>query len=189
VGAALLRLAAARALRCAPADLEIKRECPDCGRPHGRPRLANQPLELSVSHAGDLIVVAISPDAPVGVDVEKIDPAVPAKLASHVLGRDELPDFLALPQRDQPSQFFRLWTRKEAALKATGDGLRLPMNAVTFDGDGQLTGYPGRPDLPGKTTLMDLAPADGYMAALAIVTAAPVELCQHDGRGLLHSPW
>jgi 4'-phosphopantetheinyl transferase len=187
VGATLLRLAAARALGCSPLALEIRRDCPDCGRPHGRPRLVDHPLEVSVSHAGDIVVVALSPFASLGVDVERIDEAVPGKLAGHVLGPDELPEFEREPQPGRAAVFFRSWTRKEAVLKATGDGLRLPMNAVTFDRVGQLSAYPGRPDLPGRTTVMDLAPEQGYRAALAVLTGLPLEVSQHDGRGLLHA--
>jgi 4'-phosphopantetheinyl transferase len=187
VGAALVRLAAARALGCRPSGLRIVRDCPDCKLPHGRPRLRDHRLEVSVSHSGDMVVIALSAAAPLGVDVERIDPAKPEKLARRVLGHEELTAFDLAPGEDRADMFFRFWTRKEAVLKATGDGLRLPMNAVTFDGRGRLTAYPGRPDLPAAADVSDLAPGGVYRAALAVLTSPPVKVTQYDARGLLRS--
>ena len=74
----LLRLVLARYLNLPPAEIEIDRSCPDCGRSHGRPRLRDGPrrrceaIEFSVTHGGDLLVLAFADSAPVGVDVEPI---------------------------------------------------------------------------------------------------------------------
>ena len=71
---AVLRLVLARHLAVAPEQLEIDRSCATCGRPHGRPRRRAEPggqssTEVSVSHGGDLLVVALSGAGSVGVDV------------------------------------------------------------------------------------------------------------------------
>ncbi|MEU5210230.1 4'-phosphopantetheinyl transferase superfamily protein [Streptomyces sp. NPDC020742] len=195
VGAALLRLASGRMLGRAPHLLTFGRDCPDCDLPHGRPRLREGQLHASVSHSGGLIAVAVSTGAEMGVDVETVDPAKPARLAKRVLDPAELDRFQALPGDQRPQAFFRMWTRKEAVLKATGEGLRLPMNAVAFDRGGRLTAYPGRPDLPGGTRMFDLRPRpflkdvpDGeYQAALAVLSPSDVRVEQFDARGLLHS--
>jgi 4'-phosphopantetheinyl transferase len=195
VGATLLRLASARLLRCSPIELVFARECPDCGRPHGRPTLPGHDLHLSVSHAGEIIVVALSPDAEIGVDVEKVDDDKPPRLVKRVLDADEMNRFLATPKAEQAEEFFRAWTRKEAMLKATGQGLRLPMNAVGFAPDGRLTSYPDRPDLPVGTTMFDLDTAAylpsrscvSYRAALAVLSPLPAVVTHYHARGLLHS--
>jgi 4'-phosphopantetheinyl transferase len=100
----------------------------------------------------------------VGVDVELVDPRV------HV---DEMARLvLAEPERGGPpldrDGFYRVWTRKEALLKATGDGLRTAMSALVLSP----LAYPGRPGL--RARLVDLAAGDGYAAAVAVLTDAPV---------------
>jgi len=195
VGATLLRLASARLLGCSPTELAFVRECPDCGRPHGRPALRGHDLHLSVSHAGEIILVALSTDAEIGVDVEKVDDDKPPRLVKRVLDADEMDRFLTTPRAGQAEEFFRAWTRKEAVLKATGQGLRLPMNAVGFAPDGQLTSYPDRPELPAGTTMFDLDPAANlpslscasYRAALAVLSPLPAVVTHYRARGLLHS--
>ena len=68
--------------------------------------------------------------------------------------------------------FFRYWVRKEAVLKATGDGLSIPLTQLTVSGPDQppeLCGWIGRPLLPGIVTMYDLDAAPSYAAALALV--------------------
>ncbi|GGQ19311.1 4'-phosphopantetheinyl transferase family protein [Streptosporangium pseudovulgare] len=188
VGAALIRLTAARLLDCDPVDLRIVRDCPDCRLPHGRPRVEHRDLELAVSHSADLVMIGLSTSAPMGVDVEKIDPAKSRKLARRVLSVTELAKFQTLTDDERTRMFFQAWTRKEAVLKSTGDGLRMPMNAVDFDEQGRLLAYPGRPDLAGNACVIDLTPrAEGYRAALAILRPPPAEVVHYDAQGLLRS--
>lgn len=150
VGAALVRLVVAGHTGGDPRGVVIDRTCPECGRPHGRPAAPASGLALSVSHAGGLVVVAASSDArAVGVDIEQ----VPARIEPGVL------DLTLDPaekrwveaggvdgERSPEQRFTRLWTLKEAAVKATGDGLRAALPAVTFGANGPgrwwLAGYP-----------------------------------------------
>src|SRR4051794_37321895 len=68
--AGLLRLAVAERLGIAPGAVAVDRACPDCERPHGRPAVPGAGLEVSVSHSGDLVAVAlVAGETPVGVDV------------------------------------------------------------------------------------------------------------------------
>lgn len=71
VGVALLRTVAGEACGQAASDLEIDRRCSECGRPHGRPRIRSGP-QVSVSHSGTLVVVALSWETQVGIDVQRI---------------------------------------------------------------------------------------------------------------------
>lgn len=74
LGAVLLQ-AAVRRHRGLPstATVAIDRQCPDCGRQHGRPTVADgRGPHVSVSHAGVYAVVAACAEAPVGVDVERV---------------------------------------------------------------------------------------------------------------------
>lgn len=107
VGFALLRSAVGEHLGVAPGDVVVDRTCEDCGGPHGRPRMTGPlgPLHVapsvSVSHSGLLVVVALSVDAVVGVDVQRVADLAP--------GADPVPAAEA-------------WVRREAVRKLGADG-------------------------------------------------------------------
>ena len=94
--------------------------------PHGKPQLAPEcgSLQFNVSHSGDIALAAFCTDAPVGVDVEWVrDDAATEQIAARYFSRNERVWLGSLPQDEQAHGFFRLWTRKEALLKAQGHGL------------------------------------------------------------------
>jgi 4'-phosphopantetheinyl transferase len=67
----------------------------------------------------------------------------------------------------------RRWVRKEAAVKATGDGLTIPLSDLTFSPPGapaRLVDWKGRPHLRSRTALRDLHPGGGYLACVAVIT-------------------
>ncbi|MFP5020614.1 4'-phosphopantetheinyl transferase family protein [Pseudonocardia phyllosphaerae] len=112
--------------RTTAAALVLDRTC-RCGKPHGKPRVAGGGPEFSLTHSGQLVGVAVS-DEPVGLDVEQHRPLSALDgLAEHVLSRAELA--AGVPA---PADFLVTWTRKEALLKATGEGLSSPMDAITL---------------------------------------------------------
>ncbi|HET9140625.1 4'-phosphopantetheinyl transferase family protein [Actinophytocola sp.] len=135
VGKALV----ARRLGVEPEAVQLDSTCRDCGRAHGKPRVVapdghppDRPLpELSISHSGDLIAVAITDGVPVGVDVEQERDVQVDDLVRMTLSPDELPDFAGVPSADRDAAFFTIWSRKEAVLKATGRGLAIAMTKVT----------------------------------------------------------
>lgn len=119
VGTTLARFALGSWLGVAEADVPLDRTCERCGGPHGRPRVAG--ANVSIAHADGTALVAVA-DAPVGVDLEPFGRVVPDDS-----GATDLVD----------------WVRKEAALKLTGDGLRLPMDEVKIR-DGTVRAWPGK---------------------------------------------
>lgn len=83
---------------------------------------------FNLSHSGDLVMLAIS-DTPVGCDIERLHKTI---LSPHVFHPQELAHLRSLPQGDiQNREFLRLWTAKEAFLKAIGTGI--DANAATYD--------------------------------------------------------
>lgn len=171
---ALTRLVLGRTVARPARELAIDRTC-RCGQQHGKPVLPGGP-EFSLTHAGDLVGVAVSALGPVGLDVEQVRAMADLpSMAEHVGAPAE------------PDGFFRSWTRKEALLKATGDGLASPMAAITLDAVGVVawtgTGAPREP-----VWLRDLHPAHGYRAAVAGLGAEPARVLERDGRPLLATP-
>jgi 4'-phosphopantetheinyl transferase len=171
---ALARLVLAE--RRPPAELVYDRSC-RCGAQHGKPVLPGGPA-FSLTHAADLVGVAVH-DGPVGLDVEQVRPMSDlAGMAAHVCSPAETVTDAA--------SFFTVWTRKEALLKATGDGLSSPMAAITLGPSGVREwtgdGAPARP-----VWLRDLHPAPGYRAAVAGFGAAAPEVVETDGNPLLRA--
>ena len=167
LGAVLLRMAVARSVEGASA-VTVSRTCAQCGRQHGRPRLPGSPLHASVSHSGDLVVVATTVAGPVGVDVELVGSAPTPHLLAAVCSSVERA-FVGTPQ-----EFFTYWVRKEAVLKATGEGMQREMTDVVVT----------RPDRPPRllviegaetpTCSMTSITVNGYTGAVAVLAARPV---------------
>jgi 4'-phosphopantetheinyl transferase len=180
VAAALLRLVAAPLTARAASRVVVDRSCPRCGRPHGRPRLTGTGLHVSISHSGTTVAVAVSGAGEVGVDVQRVDVDPVQELSPLVLAETEAGHVAAA--RD----FFTYWTRKEALVKATGDGVTVPLREVVVTPPGtppRLLGYPRQGGLAAQ--LRDLSPDPGYVGALAVLSPRPVVVRERSGEQLL----
>jgi 4'-phosphopantetheinyl transferase len=88
-------------------------------------------LSFNLAHCGDLAILAVSARRLVGVDVEAFDRRANYEaLARQALSPRELAAYQQLPENDQPAAFLRIWTRKEAFLKAVGVGLGRPLAEI-----------------------------------------------------------
>jgi len=118
---AALRGVLAAHLGAEPSQVRFRR------RPGGKPEL-DQPetarVRFNLSHSGELALLAISDRRDVGVDLERIR-ELPDRdaVAETVMTAAELREYEGLPEAARTEAFFTCWTRKEAFLKATGDGL------------------------------------------------------------------
>ncbi|GII88181.1 4'-phosphopantetheinyl transferase [Sphaerisporangium siamense] len=169
----LLRTAAGAQLGVAPEEVPVERGCDGCGKPHGRPRiLSPDPLHVSVSHSGERVAVALTATGPVGVDVEVVPDAPLRELVRCALSPAESAALETLPEEERHAAFARLWTRKEAVLKATGHGLRIAPNKVEVSEaweHPELIAWPLEIP-PAALQLRTLFPGDGYTGAVAIIT-------------------
>jgi 4'-phosphopantetheinyl transferase len=186
VAHALARLLLGAHLAWPPAELAFSTECIRCGGTHGKPRLRHpaRPLELSISHAGDRVAVAVASAVPVGVDVEQVARQVEiADLRTQVLSAPEQAVLAGLPAQRQREAFFTYWTRKEALLKATGHGLALPLRDVTVTPPGEpprLLTWESEQPAPGPVQMRDLNPGPGYAGSLAALTADELRVTEFD---------
>jgi 4'-phosphopantetheinyl transferase len=140
---------------------------------HGKPLLDGGQLWFNLAHSGDTALLAVSHDFEVGVDVELAQPPADRDaIAERFFSPAEVSDLRALAPSQRDAAFLRCWTRKEAFVKARGDGLTLALDA--FD----VSLAPGEPcELrrtawsdaePASWQLVDLSdPAGGFVAAVA----------------------
>jgi 4'-phosphopantetheinyl transferase len=130
-------------------------------------------LEFNLSHSGGLALLAIARDRRVGIDVEAIRPMSDAdRIVDRFFSRREASDYRGLVEGQKLEAFFRCWTRKEAFIKAIGEGFSLPLDQfdVTL-GPGEppmLRHVEGRPAEVARWSLRDLDPGPGYASAVAV---------------------
>ncbi len=98
----------------------------------GKPQVAG--IEFNLSHSGDLVIYAVS-DRPVGIDIEKIRSMDLAGIVQRFFAASEFAAWQKLPIAEQEAAFFRVWTIKEAYLKAIGTGLHTPLSDVEVSMD------------------------------------------------------
>jgi len=145
--------------------------------PQGKPALADTSaqasLRFNLAHAGGLALYVVTLNRELGVDVEHIHTIPDAeRIAEHFFSVQERDALAALPEEQRQEAFFRCWTRKEAYLKASGDGLARPPDQVhvslTPREPARVLGISGDPHEAEKWSLCEVIPGDGYIAALAV---------------------
>jgi 4'-phosphopantetheinyl transferase len=149
--------------------------------PNGKPELTpgkgarhtGGALHFNLAHSEGVGVLAVTQTGPVGVDVEQVRRLREFKeLVGQFFSVREKAEFLKLEWHQQPAAFFNLWTRKEALLKATGEGIAHSLNRV------EVSFLPGEParvlSLPAEQwtwcewSLVDLSISPSYAGALAL---------------------
>jgi 4'-phosphopantetheinyl transferase len=145
---------------------------------HGKPRLAPTlpALEFNLSHSGGVGVLAVARDRPVGVDVEELRDLPDAlSIAAAHFSAAEREALRSLPPDEQRGAFFRGWTRKEAVVKASGEGLGRALDSFEVDlapsSMKALTRFDGRDGEVAGWSLRELTAPTGYEAAGAVGVA------------------
>jgi len=168
---ALLRELLAERLAARPETIELV-----YGK-HGKPALARYDLQFNVSHSGDVAAYAFARGCGIGIDVEEIR-ALPeaGAIAARMFSRSENDAYAALPAREKQQGFFNCWTRKEAVVKALGDGLSLPLDQFDVslapgESARMLRNGTARGEGAGWR-LESLCPFPGFVAAVACVHGA-----------------
>ncbi|MFC3452291.1 4'-phosphopantetheinyl transferase family protein [Amycolatopsis speibonae] len=180
-GRMLAKTVAAERLGLAVEDVSFDATCEDCGKPHGRPRVPGAALMLSISHSGDLIGVAATAGTPVGLDVETATRRAEDSLMEYALTPTEQAAISGLLAEQRATAFFTYWTRKEAVMKATGKGLKIPLQSITFSGYDEQARLvrSSHPALdPARTRLADLKATEGYRAAVALITSEDISVTE-----------
>jgi 4'-phosphopantetheinyl transferase len=143
---------------------------------HGKPALASvnsERLQFNVSHSGGLAMMAFCLDAEVGIDVEQRRPLDDGEqIAKRFFSAAEVAVFMSLPSEQRVEAFFNCWTRKEAYIKAIGEGLSCPLNVfdVTLaPGDAaRIVHIRGSEAAAVEWSMFSLRPDEGFETAVAI---------------------
>ncbi len=114
----------------APTDWRFERSAG--GRPGLAPAFAPTGLNFNVAHTPGMAVMAVGRVARIGVDIEARDKRVPLPVARRYFSQREADALDALAPEARPHRFLRLWTLKEAYLKAVGEGLAGGLDRMTF---------------------------------------------------------
>lgn len=166
----VLRQVLSQRLKISAADLRL------AIGPQGKPELADDhpaSWRFNVSHSGDLAVIAVAWQRVVGVDVEAIDRRVSRDdLAARFFSQRECECYFSLTEPQRLAAFYRIWTCKEAYLKATGSGLSFPLGkfSVRVSPD-EPPGLVDVADLPGESHRWSFVAPDvgpDHVAALAV---------------------
>jgi 4'-phosphopantetheinyl transferase len=140
------------------------------GKPYA-PALAD--IDFNLSHARGHVLIAIARHQPIGVDLERLDRRIEIEdLARRFFSAGEADALEALPAAIRGAAFLRLWTCKEAVLKALGVGISFGLDRVAFalDGAGLPVGLAGLASEAGAAAdwrLSLLEPAPGFVGAVA----------------------
>jgi 4'-phosphopantetheinyl transferase len=134
----ILRDLLGRYLLCEPRNIEFSYG------PRGKPAISadesRHPLRFNLSHSHGLALIGISREREIGIDLERMRPEFAGEeIAKRYFSVKEIAELSRLPEELRTEGFFLCWTRKEAYIKAKGDGLHIPLDSF----DVSLT--PGKP--------------------------------------------
>jgi 4'-phosphopantetheinyl transferase len=170
-----LRVLLARYLGTTPRDLTFEYS------EYGKPLLNGAcDVRFNVSHTDGLALMAFVKKREIGIDVEKIRPGPDArKLAERFFSVEERRSLENLSGTELQAAFFRCWTRKEAYIKAKGEGLSLPLHqfdvSVAADEPQALLATRPDPSEADRWSVCDLPTSPGYAAALAVAETGDSE--------------
>lgn len=177
-----------------PYRQRFTRTCRICGGPHGKPRLVLDPSRpmptphVSLSYAGNRILVAYSTSAELGVDVERWSSTAFPGFSSLALTEEEARELLGYRPADRTAAKTVWWVRKEAALKATGHGLRVDTSSIRItppDQPPKLLAW-NDVEVPEPTLSMGDIPVGGqYAAAVAVLGDFRLDIRMFDDNHML----
>jgi 4'-phosphopantetheinyl transferase len=139
----------------------------------GSPGIEAAKLKFNLSHSHELALYAITQSREVGIDIEHMRPMPDAaQIVERFFSLQERRTFHALPPEQQNEAFFTCWTRKEAFIKAKGEGLYHPLDQFSVSlvpgESARLLHVEKEPLEITHWSLRALTPTPGYVAALAV---------------------
>lgn len=140
----------------------------------GKPSIANHySLQFNISHSQNVVLFAFTKKFIVGVDVECINPNIEIKdIARNFFSKNEIVNLLQLPEQEQALGFFNCWTRKEAFIKAVGEGLSFPLDkfevSLEPNTPARLLATDWDPKAVAQWSMFSMSPAKDFVGSLVI---------------------
>lgn len=179
---ALGRAVLARRLGVAPSALAFTRN------EYGKPELDPPALRFNLTNTVDLVACVVAGGVEVGVDAEPLSRGGQVlDVATTVFTEAERAALAALPLPEREQRAVRLWTSKEAYMKARGMGMSLPVEKIELDLDvpgGRLRFFDPLTDAPSRWTITTRE-IDGHLVATCIEGGGEVTIWRADLRALL----
>ncbi len=167
----VLRMILGDCLHTDPAALQFQYEKsgkPDLAAPH-----QERGLCFNVTHSGDWALYALTLSRRIGIDLEhaRVMPEM-LDIAQRFFAPEEFAELCSLPAELQPAGFFRCWTRKEAYLKAIGEGLGVPLDqfivSLAPEQVTRIVSILGDAEEASRWSLRELSVPADYFAALVV---------------------
>jgi len=142
----------------------------------GKPGLATRdtgPLNFNLAHSHQMVIYALSRERELGIDIEFIrEDLADETVAQRFFSSQEVHALLALPAEYRKEGFFNCWTRKEAYIKARGEGLSMPLSkfdvSLAPGEPAQLLRNHTDPEETSRWTMRALEMPAGYVAAIVV---------------------
>ena len=168
VARGVLRLLLARYLNCSAQAIRFQYT------EHGKPFLIHphpvSPLYFNISHSGDIALYAFASYPNLGIDIEHICSSIETQaIAERFFAEEEILALKQAPEQQKIAAFFTIWTRKEAFIKAVGQGLSFPLKDFVVslaDESKSLVSIKGAS--VQDWSLINLRPGEDYIATLAV---------------------
>lgn len=152
---------------------EIRLNYNEFHKPYLSGPFSQNPLRFNLSKTEGLSLVAVTQGRELGVDIEKHQKSFEIdSIVSHFYSANEIEALYFLPKSARTERFFRLWTCKEAILKAKGTGLSDDLKEFEIRILDEESDHPNRvegaPEGLSNWSLRHFSPVPDYLAALAV---------------------
>ncbi len=142
------------------------------GKPYLKQRQGNAPLQFNLTHSKEIALYALTLGTEIGIDVEYVhDIPDMKKIAAVTYSSAENKVLRSLPGNQQKEAFFNCWVRKEAYIKAIGNGLYHALDrfdvSLAPGEPARIVSVEGSAELASRWLLKSLNPENGYVAAFA----------------------
>jgi len=152
------------------------------GKPFLSEKFSKEKIRFNLSHSNGYALFAFSCEREIGVDLEHIcEFSDMDKVAEQVFSTKEIAVLRSFPEAEKKEVFFKFWTRKEAYLKAIGEGFSSALDTI------DISSYPFNASVSVNAaknsedknhwTVQDLTPLPGFAAAFAVEVDAAVHQC------------